>query len=313
MWKAIRLRELGRAHDPEPTVAFRSQYAYHYETAGLTLPDDAKVTADQRASLKRFQTLPFVQRTGLELGLGGLQDLAWLHGALSGKKLRTERVSLPGEAASALALEMPEDERTQGKVREIFHEQVFRPVPGLAAPKAVLDIGSGIGLAAAFFRLSYPKAFLQCAEPDPRTFRILNSNAKTIGNCAAVCAGLTFGTQIRQFHLDSQSSTAEVPGRRSARQVMSDAERFVQALTCKHYDLVKIDTGGREIPILLSLRKRLATTPVIHLSYYSDADHRIMDAMLGDTHAVSRSTVHSPNRGTLCYVLRSKSVQIKNH
>jgi FkbM family methyltransferase len=311
MWEAVRLRDISRAHDPEPTVAFRTQYAFHYNASGGSPPEGAKLGAEQRDASRKFKSLPFVERTGLELGLGGFQDLGWLHKSLPGKKLRTQRVSLPGRA-DGLALVVPEAEGIRAAAREIFLEHVFRPVPGLAPPKAVLDIGSGVGLAAAYFRMVYPEAYLQCAEPDPRTFKLLNRNAKTIGNCAAVCAGLTFGTQIRPFHLDAQSSTVEVMARRSVRQLLIDAERFVQFLTRKDYDLIKIDTAGSEIPILLSLRKRLATTPVVLVTFHGDSDRRIIDAILDDTHAVSRSTETSPNRGTRCYVLRSKIAEVKD-
>jgi FkbM family methyltransferase len=304
MWDAIRLREISRAHDPEPTVAFRSQYAFHYEVAGIVPPEGAKSNDDQRDGWKRFQGLPYVHKTGLELGLGGTQDLTWLHKSLPGKRLRTLRLSLPGRT-DGLALEVPEGEITEAAVREIFVEQPFRPAPGLAPPKAVLDIGSGVGLAAAYFRLVYPDAFLQSLEPDPRTFKILNRNAKVIGNCAAVCAGLTFGTQIRPFQVGERSSAVAVTAERYARQLLLDAERFVQALRKKDYDLINIDAEGAEIPILLSLRKRLVSTPVVLVKFHSNSDRRIIDAILADTHALSRSTAASPDRGTLCYVNRT--------
>ena len=84
-----------------------------------------------------------------------------------------------------------------------------------------------------------------------------------------------------------------------------DAERFVQALRKKDYDLINIDAEGAEIPILLSLRKRLVSTPVVLVKFHSNSDRRIIDAILADTHALSRSTAASPDRGTLCYVNRT--------
>jgi hypothetical protein len=41
-WQAIVNQGASRAHDPTPTVAFRTRYRYHYEQAGEPPPVDAK-------------------------------------------------------------------------------------------------------------------------------------------------------------------------------------------------------------------------------------------------------------------------------
>ncbi|MET0876302.1 MAG: glycosyltransferase, partial [Tardiphaga sp.] len=41
-WRAVVNQGLTRAHDPRPTVAFRTRYQIHYEQAGETAPEGAK-------------------------------------------------------------------------------------------------------------------------------------------------------------------------------------------------------------------------------------------------------------------------------
>jgi glycosyltransferase involved in cell wall biosynthesis len=41
-WRAVLNQGLSLAHDPSPTVAFRTRYRFHYERAGETPPDGAK-------------------------------------------------------------------------------------------------------------------------------------------------------------------------------------------------------------------------------------------------------------------------------
>jgi glycosyltransferase involved in cell wall biosynthesis len=41
-WRAVVNQGLSRAHDPSPTVAFRTRYQYHYEQAGESPPEGAK-------------------------------------------------------------------------------------------------------------------------------------------------------------------------------------------------------------------------------------------------------------------------------
>jgi FkbM family methyltransferase len=312
MWDAVRVRGISRAHDPEPTVAFRSQYAFQSKAAGETPPEGAKFDRDQQGAWNNFKALPTVQRMGLLLGLGGTQDLKWLHSVSPDAKVIRRDLTVAGVNGS-LSLEMPDDDGIAFVGREIFVEQQYRPVLGLTPPRRILDIGANVGLAAAYFRLIYPNAHVTCIEPDPQTYKFLARNAKVIGNCAAICAGLTYGTQVRPFYIASSSvlnTSLSGSGQQSARLLMIDAERLLNNMPKQGYDLIKIDTEGAELPIMLSMRKRLAATPVILIEFHSDADRRAIDALLCETHVLWHSTVTSPHRGNLCYALRVEAEKI---
>ena len=53
-WRAVVNQGLPRAHDPHPSVAFRSRYRFHYEHAGETPPPDAKSIAMVQESADQF-------------------------------------------------------------------------------------------------------------------------------------------------------------------------------------------------------------------------------------------------------------------
>jgi len=53
-WRAVVNQGLPRAHDPHPSVAFRSRYRFHYEYAGETPPPDAKSIAMVQESADQF-------------------------------------------------------------------------------------------------------------------------------------------------------------------------------------------------------------------------------------------------------------------
>ena len=58
MWQAILDRRISRAHSPEPTVAFRSQYTHHYRLAGETPPPGAKDDSAVNDAFEQFHRLP---------------------------------------------------------------------------------------------------------------------------------------------------------------------------------------------------------------------------------------------------------------
>jgi hypothetical protein len=59
IWGAIRARRYASAHHPEPTVAFRTQYAIHYKNLGEPPPPGAKSDAEStHAAWRWWKSLP---------------------------------------------------------------------------------------------------------------------------------------------------------------------------------------------------------------------------------------------------------------
>jgi FkbM family methyltransferase len=206
-----------------------------------------------------------------------------------------------------LDLVIPDGEGIGYVAREIFNEQCYKPVAGLSPPRAVLDIGANVGLAAAYFRLIYPEALIHCVEPDPVAYGFLSANAARIGNCRVHEAGLYDGDCERSFYAAPNSvlsSLTRNPIAHATPRVLAlrDAGRFVSGLGVAGFDVIKIDTEGAEVPILRSLARIIPGTAVLHLEFHSRDDRRAIDDLMNPTHCLVRGAIESAHRGHFTYV-----------
>ena len=302
IWRAVKLRGVSHAHDPAPSLAFRSQYAHHYRRMGDKPPKGAKTGPDLAKAWAKFRAIPYPERIGMLLGIGGAQTVQALQRPLRSRRALMRDVSVRG-IDRTIRIEAPDEDRS------VEHEkpqtEQYEPLSTLSPPRAILDIGSGAGLAAAHLRLIYPDALLVCVEPDPFAYALLVRNSAIIKNCLPICTGLTMGMPTQPFFIGKGLSNARSSfSNRGDRSLSIDAERFVRDLGRQDLDMVNIATGGAEIPILLSLKNRLAATAVISVDFHSDSDRRVMDVLLSDTHVLWHSSVASPRRGRMCYVRR---------
>jgi FkbM family methyltransferase len=207
-----------------------------------------------------------------------------------------------------LELQVPDDAGIRHVIREVFQRQCYRHPEGVRLPKAVLDIGANVGLAAAYFRLIYPEALIHCVEPDPGALEFLRRNAAGIGMCRVHEVGLFEGDCDRTFYAASRSVISSVARNPLAEAKainlrLRDAGRFVASLGVARFDLVKIDTEGSEVPILTSLADVLTGTSIIHVEFHSREDRRRIDDLLNPTHGLCGGTVESVHRGQFLYVI----------
>ena len=306
MWQAILERGVSRAHSNEPTLAFRTRYAVHYSYIRETPPPDAKEFEELRPAILQYRNMPLPERVALLRGIVDDDPLIAADGTDDGQ---TRRVTLQS-GGGRLELDVPHDEETDGVLREIFERHCYRPVEGLPAPQAILDIGTNVGLSAGYFRMVYPGAALYCVEPNPAAYRLLVRNAQAIGNCQTYRMGLHNATHsaLWEFAKRGMKNTPGPTSKFSVRALLLDARQFISGLPGRSFDLVKINTGGAEVPIMLSLRQHLETVTVIHVGYRNDSDRRLIDQLLISTHVLGRGIVDSPDRGTLTYFSRSRLV-----
>jgi FkbM family methyltransferase len=205
-----------------------------------------------------------------------------------------------------------DDSSTALLLQEIFRDRVYAPVPGLPAPRVVLDIGAHQGFTSGFFRLTYPGAAILSVEPDPESFAILSGNAQRIGNCVAFNLGLFERDATAHFNAAKISVLSSlfpvnhqgVPSEGVAVR-LRHAGAFADEL-CAQYnlpgiDLIKIDTEGAELPILHALGDRVAQAGVIQLEFHSHADRRAIDDLLCRTHTLCHGRIDRPNLGTVTY------------
>jgi FkbM family methyltransferase len=162
-----------------------------------------------------------------------------------------------------------------------------------------------VGLSAAYFRLAFPEAALHCFEPDVLAYDCLVRNATVIGNCTTYRAALYNMACSSRIHFDGSGagSLAPISGR-PARIFLLDAATFMDEMPVAAFDLVKLDAGGVEVPILLRIREKLSRTAVVHVKYYGQLQRRLIDDLLVDSHELWREMTASPTVGRLAYVRR---------
>jgi FkbM family methyltransferase len=222
-----------------------------------------------------------------------------------------------GFAARRMELLVPNDPGTRFVAAEIFRSLCYRPVEGMPAPKAILDIGANVGLATAFFRLAYPAAAIHCVEPDPNALRFLRENAARAGNCQVHPVGLYDRDCTMPLNASSNTALSSLGVNQSAQAAptpievqIRDAGRFVRELGIA-FDLLKIDTEGVEVQIVRSLGAAARAAATIHFEFHSDSDRRLIDDLLHPTHLLWRASLDSPHRGNLAYVARDRAPALK--
>ena len=158
-----------------------------------------------------------------------------------------------------------------------------------------MDIGAGVGLTAAYFRLIYPQAKIYCFESDTTALPILHDNLVMIANA----------------EVNPQASTSHATGSATA----LDALAFLPQV-----DVLKLASAASSLPILRSLRPRLADIRAIYIEFSGVAMRDKITALLGDTlrnsHVLWKAHVLSDGgdalpgqRGVLIYVQQSALVE----
>ena len=77
-------------------------------------------------------------------------------------------------------------------------------------------------------------------------------------------------------------------------------------------DILKIDTEGCELPLLIDLGKFIPGVKIIYLEYHSEGDRLRIDELLSPTHVLAFAAVRHPHRGDVCYVHRDSGFA-RNH
>ena len=119
-------------------------------------------------------------------------------------------------------------------------------------------------MTAAYFRLIYPQASIYCFESDAAALAILHKNVAIIGNA----------------EVNPQESTSRVTGSATA----LDALAFLPQI-----DILKLASAASNLPILSSMRPRLADIATIYVEFSSVATRDKTTTLLGE--ALKRSNV----------------------
>lgn len=224
-----------------------------------------------------------------------------------GGGLATATVSLGSKKFDLL---VPDDEGIRFIFKEIVEREPYKHVPRVPQPRAVLDIGANVGLAAAYFRLTYPDASIDCVEPDSTALTYLQKNAERFGKCRVHAVGLYDRDCEKTFYSASQtviSSLSKNPyaHARPIRLQLRHAGAFVTGLGIDRFDVIKIDTEGAEVPIVRALAGAIRGAAIVHIEFHSREDRRTIDELMNPSHCLCRGTIESAHRGQLTYVANS--------
>ncbi|MGE3313779.1 MAG: FkbM family methyltransferase [Planctomycetaceae bacterium] len=184
------------------------------------------------------------------------------------------------------------------------------PVPDFLSGREVVivDVGANVGAAAVFFRCVYPHARIYCYEPAPEAYSFAVENLRPFdgvqvfpfgwydkncrvplytGKVASVTSSI-----VPSF--ETGDSTVEI----ELRQASTELDR----LMLEHVSILKLDTEGCEVPILLDLEPMLDRVESLLIEYHSERDRREIDRILADRFALYYSQSRSLHRGVVGYV-----------
>lgn len=152
----------------------------------------------------------------------------------------------------------------------------------------VVDIGANIGCFSLYANMWAKKVFLYCFEPNPQIFGLLQKNTSTLENAYLSQCALSDkkGCIDLYLHPKNTGRTSLTPVNRKGKiKVSCYSERSGDALKnagVNNIDVLKVDTEGAEVPILLGLKSYLPNISVIMLEYHSlDDREKIMSILNG--------------------------------
>jgi len=145
-------------------------------------------------------------------------------------------------------------------------------VPGIAAPRTVLDIGANVGAFAVWVHRKWPEAHVTCYEPDADNCALLCANTANTG-FGCVEAAVYCGGKLNLFR------GIENCGEHSLVRGCDQSPEYVTVVGVDPADLprcdfLKVDTEGAELVIVTSY-PHLAGVQAIALEWHSE-DHRWM-------------------------------------
>jgi FkbM family methyltransferase len=161
--------------------------------------------------------------------------------------------------------------------REIFEGDEYRFECASSTP-TILDCGSHIGLSIAWFKRQHPKARITAFEPDPATFRLLQTNVAINGFEGVELLNLAVSSRrgTARFFGDFKAAVP-VASAHSLRQEWgaqrSDEWILVETVPLADYitgpiDYLKLDIEGVESEVLTSIRPRLHLVRAIGLEFH---------------------------------------------
>jgi len=183
-----------------------------------------------------------------------------------------------------LRFETLDDDASFQQAQDTLQGKIHPKTPFLQNVSSVLDIGANIGASAALFAHRYPSARIVAVESSRKSFVLLRSNSRSHPRIECFNVGLS----------DRATAMADVQ--------LVPADDFVAKVAIARPDIIRIATGGHDLPILDTIAESFRTARAVYFGYRSEEGRRAIDRLLSGTHTLFFGSAPSPHRGDLMYV-----------
>jgi FkbM family methyltransferase len=171
----------------------------------------------------------------------------------------------------------------------------------------ILDIGANCGAFALWARKKWPNSTVFCFEPAQVSFPYLCVNTQDDANIERhQVAVLPAELMLTKLYV-GQSNQGEASFFRDLNQTQDSYElpKLLHPSLLPEHDILKLDTEGSEVLILLGLRTAKKLPPCILLEYHREIDRRNIDGILEEYDLVG-GVIEAKGRGTLKYIRRQE-------
>jgi FkbM family methyltransferase len=195
---------------------------------------------------------------------------------------------------------------------EVFSGKSYPQMQFSGEVKTIVDIGANIGAAAVYFAVCYPQSRLFAFEPTPTNHALLSANTADLPQVKTFPFGLfdrdRQATIYHGLHDSVQNSIGRGGEQTQASETIAlrETAAVFRELELDAIDILKLDTEGCEVPILLSMWTWIPRTGVIYVEFHSEVDRLEIDRLLSPTHVLYRGEIGRLCRGELCYVAKNR-------
>lgn len=168
---------------------------------------------------------------------------------------------------------------------------LFKPAP------KILDIGANSGAFAIWASHRWPGAEIHSYEPHPKTFELFKKNTEGIPLTAYNMGVGIPGVRVlyEGVHNNGEASLY-IPNHTGVHIQVADP------LTLREADIIKIDTEGCEVEILVPLIESGRKFSAVMFEYHRRQDRFILDHLLSKDYTLIGAEIYQPTRGTMKYM-----------
>jgi len=194
----------------------------------------------------------------------------------------------------------------------VFDGKCYPPVKFSGDVKTIVDIGANVGASAVFFSIHHPKARLLAFEPTAAAHALLAANTADLPQVKTFPFGLFDRDRQATLHFGANDSVQNTIGTTDQKTQGSETIQLRETaavfreLNLDTIDILKLDTEGCEVPILLSMWKWIPKTGVIYVEFHSESDRLEIDRLLTPTHYLCKGEISRLCRGELCYIAKNR-------